>query len=167
MLVEQHPQHPVRRDQPEELPVGVDHCLAAFVALHHFPGGALLVGIGRDRRRVGVHDVRDAGVRVGGQKPLDRNQPDEPPRLEHDHILSAPKLAPYKLRPDLADALVAPSHRDTPGRVLRRDAQQSVRLDTSGDYSKAATILYVERPSVARLRGYIHTVCSCRLRATG
>ena len=128
MLVEQDTQHPVGRDQPQEPPVGGDHGQAAFVAVHHSPGGALLVGIRRDLRRVGVHDVLDAGVRVGGQKALDRDQADEPPRLENDDILGAPKLAPDELPPDLADALVAPSHRDALGRVLRRDAQQTVRL---------------------------------------
>ena len=123
VLLEQDPQHPVRRDQPQEPAVGVDHSEAAFVAVHHSPGCAFLVGIRRDLRRVGVHDVLDAGVRVGSQKALDRDQPDEPPRLENDDILGAPELAPYKLPSHLADVLLAPSHGDALGRVLRRDAQ--------------------------------------------
>jgi hypothetical protein len=41
-------------------------------------------------------------------------------------ILGAPELVPRELR--LSDALVASSHRDAPGRVLRRDPQQTVRL---------------------------------------
>ena len=132
MLVEQDPQHPVGRDQPKESPVGTDHRQAAFVAVHHPPGGPLLIGVRRNSRRVWVHDVLDPGVRVGGQKALDRHQADEPPRLEDDDILGAAELAPCELSPHLSNALVAPGHRDTLGRVLSRDAQQSLRLGQLG-----------------------------------
>jgi hypothetical protein len=64
-----------------------------------------------------------AGVRVGSQKALNRDEADEPPQLEDDDVLSAPKLAPYKLPSHLADVLFAPSHRDALGGVVRRDAQ--------------------------------------------
>lgn len=123
MLLEQDPQHPVRRDQPQEPAVSVHHSEAAFVAVRHSPGGAFLVGIRRHPRRVGVHDVLYAGVRVGSQKALNRDEADEPPQLENDDVLGALKLAPYKLPSHLADVLIAPSHRDALGGVLRRDAQ--------------------------------------------
>jgi hypothetical protein len=73
VLVKQDTQHPVGRDQPQEPAVGVDHGQAAFVAIHHSAGGALLVEIRRDLRRVGIHDFLDVGVRVGGQQALDRD----------------------------------------------------------------------------------------------
>ncbi len=36
VLVEQHPQHPVRRDQPDEPAVGIHHGQAALVSLYIF-----------------------------------------------------------------------------------------------------------------------------------
>jgi hypothetical protein len=78
------PPDPVRRDQLQEPAVGVDQRQAEFMAIHHSPGRALLIGIRRDPRRVAVNDVLDAGLRVGGQQALDRDQADEPPRLEND-----------------------------------------------------------------------------------
>ena len=59
---------------------------------------------------------------------LDRDQANERVRLQNHDILGTPELAPYKLPPDLSDALVAPSNGDALGRVLLRDTQQSVRL---------------------------------------
>ena len=134
VLVEQDPQHPVRRDQPQEPAVGVDHSQAGFVVVHHSPSGALLVGVWRHLRRVRVHDVLDAGVRVGGQKRA-RSRPARPAsRVEYDDILGALELVPWQLPPDLCDALVTACHRDARGCVLGRDAQQSVRR---GSFSRS------------------------------
>ncbi len=123
MLLEQDPQQLVRRDQPDEAVVGVDHGQAALVAVHHPAGSELLIGVRRDARRVVVHDLLEAITRAGGQQSLDRDQADEPPGLEHDHILGAAELAPRELLPQLSCALVAPGDGNAVGRILRRDAE--------------------------------------------
>jgi hypothetical protein len=124
---------PLRRDQPQEPAAGVDHRQAAFMAIHNSPCGALLI------RYPAMMSSTPAFASAASRRSIETR----PTSLSDSRptTLGAPELAPCELLPDLADALVAPRHRDALGRVLRRDAQQSVRLGQSVDVSRAATIM--------------------------
>lgn len=83
VLREQHPQHAVRRNEPNQSPVLVDDRDARLPAADHLPCDLLLVGARFDDRGVEIHDVGHAVGILRRQHPLDRQHPHEHP-VAHD-----------------------------------------------------------------------------------
>ena len=92
VLLEQDSQVSGTAGSAPEPAAGVHHGQAAFVAVHHSPGGALLVGIRRDllAGRASMMPRRAAFESAARRRSIE-TRPDEPPRLENDDILGAPE----------------------------------------------------------------------------
>jgi hypothetical protein len=92
MLSQQHAQHPVRWNKPNQAPVFVHDRDARLPAAHHLPGNLLLVDTWTHDGRIRIHHVPDAVEAGSGEHALDRQHPDQHTVGHHCHVVSAFEL---------------------------------------------------------------------------
>jgi hypothetical protein len=109
VLLQQHLDHPARRDEPDKATVLVDDGQRALAVADGLPGGHLLVGAGGDHRGVRIHEDPHRRLGGGGDDVLDASQADQGAGRAHR---------------DVGGRLEAPAQDPDPGLGRRR-----VRLD--------------------------------------
>ena len=89
-LLHQHVDHIVHRDDAEHPLVGRDHRQRQEVVLGDQAGDLLLIGLGRDRHKLGRHDRADAPLGRGGDHRAQGDHTDELlGRVEHIQVRQA------------------------------------------------------------------------------
>jgi phosphoenolpyruvate synthase/pyruvate phosphate dikinase len=122
VLGQQDSEHAIGGDQPHEALVRVDDHDAAAAVADHRVCRELLIGVGRDRWRLTLHELADGPQWIGLQQGLHRRQSDGLAIGEDHYVLRRLELTAAQRLADLVDGVAERGRRDLRRRIEARRA---------------------------------------------